>query len=145
MKDWTYLISCFAMGFYIEYHSGINYIVRVIRKLALVFKKASNGTMYVCDIKALSRQLSFVNNEMLLSATVSQRLNSFAKREQIGIERALELQRSLAYPSRKELLHDIRNGTIINCTVTAEYGGLIKCRIRIRKASTRTEWEDNQT
>ena len=39
-----------SMGFNIEYHSGINYIVHITSKLALVFKKANNSTMNVCDI-----------------------------------------------------------------------------------------------
>ena len=84
----------------------------------MTIKKSSSGTKYVCDIKTLTRQLSLINNEMLLSVTVNQRLSSFAGRDVVGIERALELQRSLAYPSRKEVSNSILNGTIINCTVT---------------------------
>ena len=48
------------------------------------------------------------------------KLNSYSRYERQGIERAVELQKALGYPSRKELIHAIRNGAVINCTVTVE-------------------------
>ena len=32
----------------------------------------------------------------------------------------IDLQRSFGYPSRKELINSLRNGTVINCPITVE-------------------------
>ena len=47
--------------------------------------------MYVCDIKARAAELACVANNVLLSATMSERLSSYSKQERVGISRVLEI------------------------------------------------------
>lgn len=117
------LISCHeleARKFTINYISGIKYEVHVSDELSLHFNKLNGGTMYVCDVAARASELGRVASSIMLSATVSQRLQTYSKREQTGISKVLDLQRSLGYPSRKEIANAIRNGVIIDCPITID-------------------------
>ena len=52
--------------------------------------------------------------------TVGERLSSYTKREKIGISKVIDLQRSLGYASRKELISAIRNGVIVDCPIIVQ-------------------------
>ena len=55
-----------------------------------------------------------------MNMTVHERLNMYWKSERAGIERSIQLQKSLGYPSRREVIHAIRNGAVVNCPITVE-------------------------
>ena len=55
-----------------------------------------------------------------MNMTVNEKLNMYSKSETAGVERAIQLQKSLGYPSKREVIHAIRNEAVVNCPITVD-------------------------
>ena len=71
----------------------------------------TDGGLYTCNFKKFNKQI-------YLTTTVNENLADYSKREVKAADEARKLSRTLGYASPSELQRMIRNGTLINNSVT---------------------------
>ena len=116
------LVSAHVMEqmFNVKYRPMNDYTVYVSNHKPLHFSKMNEKSMYICDLKPYYNW--YMSNRYVyhLDSDIDSRMRSLSRIQRDGVQKVLELQRSLAFPSINDIIYALRNGTMVNCPITID-------------------------
>lgn len=117
--------SCMAniKLFHIDHKPGAYFNVHVNEDIILRFTKRKYG-FSVCNMREHLSKLYDLHRAKLtnriLVTTVNNKERTYTKREVNAVGEAMELQRTLGYPSQQEVINSLRSGAFVDCPLTVQ-------------------------